>query len=125
MTDADYPDDLAFLANTLAQAEPLLHSLEQALGGIDLYVNANKTAYMYFKQKGAISTLSGKPLKLVDHFTYLSSNISSTESDVNIWLVKAWNVIDRLLIIFKPDLSVKLKWEFFQAFAVFILLYRC
>ena len=37
---------------------------------------------MCFKQ-GAISTLSGKPMKLLDHFTYLNRNISSTESDVN------------------------------------------
>ena len=33
-----------------------------------------------FKQDGAISTLNDNPLKLVDHFTYLCSNISSTES---------------------------------------------
>ena len=32
---------------------------------------------------GDISTQSGKPLKLVDNFTNLDSNISSTESDVN------------------------------------------
>ena len=42
------------------------------------------TEYIRFKQEGAISTLSGKPLKLVDKFTYFSSIISSTESDVNI-----------------------------------------
>ena len=35
-----------------------------------------------FKEDDAISTLNGKPVKLVDHFTYLSSNISSAESDV-------------------------------------------
>ena len=39
---------------------------------------------MYFKQEGALSTLSGKPLKLVDQLTYLGSNISSTESNINI-----------------------------------------
>ena len=30
ITDADYADDLVLLANTLAQAESLLYSLEQA-----------------------------------------------------------------------------------------------
>ena len=43
---------------------------------------------MCFKQKGAISTSSGKPPKLVDYFPYLGSNISSTESDFNIYLAK-------------------------------------
>ena len=45
ITDADY----ALLANTPAQAESLLHSLEQTTGGIDLHVSSNKTEYMHFK----------------------------------------------------------------------------
>ena len=49
VTDTDNADDIAFLANTPAQAESLLHSLEQTAGVIDLEVNANKTEYMYFK----------------------------------------------------------------------------
>ena len=50
-TDADYADDIALLANTLAQAETLQHSLERAAAGIGLHVNADKTEY--------ISTLNG------------------------------------------------------------------
>ena len=79
MTDTDYADDLALLANIPAQAESLLHSLEQAAESINLYVNANVLMFMCFKQKEAMSSQSGKHLKLVDQFTYLSSNISSTE----------------------------------------------
>ena len=79
-----------------AQAESVL---EQAAGGTDIYVNANKIEYICFKEKGAISTLTGNPLKLVDQFTYLARNISSTESDVNVRLVKAWNVVEMLSII--------------------------
>ena len=43
ITDADYADDIALLANTPNQAETLLHSLERAAAGIGLHVNANKT----------------------------------------------------------------------------------
>ena len=39
---------------------------------------------MCFKQDGVISTLNEKPLKINDQFTYFGSNISSTESSVNI-----------------------------------------
>ena len=46
ITDADYADDLALLANTPNQAETLLHSLERAAAGIGLHVNAYKTEYM-------------------------------------------------------------------------------
>ena len=43
ITDVDYADDIALLANKFAQAETLLHSLEWAAVGIGLHVNAHKT----------------------------------------------------------------------------------
>ena len=46
ITDEDYANDIALLANTPAQADTLRHSLEKATAGIDLYVNAHKTEYM-------------------------------------------------------------------------------
>ena len=45
ITDADYADDIAILANTPNQAETQLHSLEQAAAGIGLHVNVHKTKY--------------------------------------------------------------------------------
>ena len=69
ITDADDADDIALLANIPAQAETLLHDLERAAAGIGLYVNADKTEYMCFNQRGNISTLKGGPLKLVVKFT--------------------------------------------------------
>ena len=71
--DSDYADDIALQANTLTQAESLLHSLEQAAGGTGLHVYADKTEYMCFNQRGDIFTLNSSPLKLVDKFTYLGS----------------------------------------------------
>ena len=79
ITDADYADDIAILANTPNQAETLLHSLERAADGIGLHVNAHKTEYMCYNQTGDISTQDGSSLKLVDKFTYLGSSVSSTE----------------------------------------------
>ena len=86
ITDADY---IALLANTPAQAETLLHSLEQATAGIVLHVNAHKREYMCFYQIDDISTLNGSPLKLVDKFTYLGSSVSLTETDIDSRLTKA------------------------------------
>ena len=60
ITNADYTDDIAILANTPAQAETLLHCLERAAVGIDLHVNAHKTEYMCFNQRGGISTVNGR-----------------------------------------------------------------
>ena len=125
ITDADYADDLALLANTPNQAETLLHSLERAAAGIGLRVNANKTEYMCYNQTGNIATLDGASLKLVDKFTYLGSSVSSNEKDIDTRLTKAWTAIDRLSIIWKSDLTDKMKRSFFQAAVVSILLYGC
>ena len=43
-----------------------------------------KKIQTYFKWEGTISCLSSRPLMLIDKFTYLGSNILSTESDINI-----------------------------------------
>ena len=65
------------------------------------------------------------PLKLVDPFLYLGSNISSTESDVHIRTEKTWTAIDRLSIIWESDFSDKIKWDFFQTMPESVLLYGC
>ena len=80
------------------KTESLLRNLEKAAESIDLYVNANKTEFMWFNQEGAIFTLGGKPRKLFEQFTYLGGNISSSESDDRIRQVKSCIPIDRLLI---------------------------
>ena len=83
ITDADYTDDIALLANTPAKAEFQLHSLQKAAGGIGHRVNWNQTEYMCFNQnqKRNISTLKGGSLKLVDKFTYLGRSVSSTKNE--------------------------------------------
>ena len=125
ITDADYADDIAILANTPDQAETLLHSLERAATGIGLHVNTHKTDFMCYNQTGNISTLDRTSLKLVDKFTYLGSSVSSTENDIDTWLTKAWTAINKLSIIWKSDLTDKMKCSFFQAAVISILLYGC
>ena len=125
ITDSDYAYDIAILANAPAQAETQLHSLERASAGIALYVNAHKMVYMCFNQTGDILTLNGSSLKLVDNFTYLGSSVSSTERDIETRLTKAWTAINRLSVVWKSDLTDKMKRSFFQAAIESILLYGC
>ena len=120
ITDADYVDDIALLANEPAQDETLLHSLEQATPG--LHVNAHKTEYMCFNQTGDISTQNVRSLKLINKFTYLGSSVWSTETDINTRQAKACTDFDRLSIIWKSD---KMKRSLLQAAVVSILLYGC
>ena len=125
ITDADYADDIALLSNTPNQAETLLHSLERAAAGNGLHIDAHKTEFMYFNQKGDISTQDGTSLKLGEKFSNLGSSVSSTEKDIDTRLTKAWTAIDRLSNIWKSNLTDKMKRSFFQAAVVPILLYGC
>ena len=94
ITDADYADEMAILANTPNQAETLPHSLERAAAGIGLHVNAHKTEYMCYNHTGDISTLDGTFLKLVDKFTYQGISDSSTKKDIDTQLTKELTAID-------------------------------
>ena len=76
ITDANYADDIALLANTHAQA----HGLERAAGGIGFHINADQTEFMRFNQRDDIFTLNSRYLQLVENFTYLGSSISSTKN---------------------------------------------
>ena len=80
---------------------------------------------MCLNQTGDISTLDGTSLKLVDKFTYLGSSVSSTEKDIDTRLTIAWTAIDRKSILWKSDLTEKIKRSFFQAAVISILLYGC
>ena len=82
-------------------------------------------SHMCFSQTGDISTLNGSSLKLVDKFTYLGSSVSSTEIDIDTWLTKACTAINSLSVIWKSDLTDKMKRSFFQAAVMSILLYGC
>ena len=90
---------------------------------IGIHVNAHMTEYMCFNQRGNISTQNGSSLKLVDKFTYLGGSVSSTETDINTRLAKAWTAINRQSVIWKSDLTNKMKYSFFQAAVMSILLY--
>ena len=69
ITDADYADDIALLANTCYKR------LEREAAGVGLYVNADKMECTCFNQRGNISTLNCSSLKLVDKFIYLGSSV--------------------------------------------------
>ena len=101
ITDANYADGIALLANAPIKAETLLHSLERAAAGIGFHVNAHKAEYMCFNQTVDIYTLGGSSLKVVDKFTYLVSSVLSTEKDFDTRQTKAWKAINRLSVIWK------------------------
>ena len=68
---------------------------------------------MFFKQNGAISTLNGKPPTFADYFTFLGSNTSSTEREINIGIWNVGTALSKLSMIVKTDLPDKIKRKHF------------
>ena len=58
-------------------------------------------------------------------FTYPGCSVSATEKDIDTRLTKAWAAIDKVSVIWKSNLTDKMKRSFFQAVVVSILLYGC
>ena len=90
-----------------------------------IFVESNFFHHFLSWRRNVLSTLDGSSLKLVDKITYLVSSVSSTEKDIDTRLTKTWTAIDKLSIIWKSDLTDKMKRGFFQAAVVSILLYGC
>ena len=98
---------------------PLANTLTAGPMSCFIHINSSISTNLVY----IISTLDGTPLKLVDKFTYLGSSVSLTEKDIDTRLTKAWTAINSLSIIWKSDLTDKMKRSFFQAAVVSILLY--
>ena len=111
ITNADYANDIALLANAAAQAETLLHSLKWATAGISLHVNAHEMEYMCFNQTGDISTLNGSALK--------------TSRQVHLPWEQCLINQDNHRHMTCKGLTDKIKCSFFHAVVISILLYGC
>ena len=95
------------------------------ISAVHLGVDSKIKQSLCFMPDGTISFLYGKLLKLIHQFIYLGSNISFTESVVNICISIARIALDRLSTLWKSNISDKIKWEFFQSVTVSVLLYGC
>ena len=91
ITDADFADDLALLADNSSNAEQLLLLLEKAAEAVGLRVNYGKTNYMAFQQaSSSIKGRSGVLLEEVDDFKCLGSWLASSSTDMKIRIAQAW-----------------------------------
>jgi len=63
-----------------------------------------------------ITATNGNPLKNIDSFVYLGSEISSTDKiySIKIRTTKAWAALDKMKVIWKSTLPENLKRNFFQ-----------
>lgn len=125
ITDVDYADDLAVLTDNIQDAMSLLHKIEEAASEIGLYINAKKTEYIIVNLDKTIEIrdCKGNLIKVVTDFKYLGSYIAFTEKDIEIRLGKAWGALNQLDTIWKSNLPINLRRNFFRAAVESVLVY--
>ena len=111
MIDADYADDRALPANTPAQAKSQLHSLEQTAGVIILYVNANKTEFIWFwTRSNFYEVASLQPVHIPRQQRLIYWKRYQTIRSESVWTAINW-----LSVIWKTHLFDKSKRDFYSA----------
>ena len=124
ITDIDYADDIAVTADTIKDAEKMLHQIEEAAEDIRLKINSDKTEYMSLNSKSDnMISRNGNSIKNVDNFKYLGSYIANTENDINTRIAKAWAALNSMNILWKSNLSENLKRSFFRTAVESVLVY--
>ena len=70
LSDLDYADDIALFADTIHEAELLLHKVETASKSTGLFLNPSKTKYMHINLSANDSAHSsdGSQIEKVEYF---------------------------------------------------------
>ena len=124
ITDLDFADDIALLADNLRDAEELLHLVEAAALTVGLGMNAKKTKAMLYKEAPtSIKTLDGSDLEIVQDFKYLGAWIASSEQDFNVRKAQAWKACNSMTKIWSSKLRRNLKIKLFTTTVESVLTY--
>ena len=128
LSDLDFADDLAVLADTCANMQSATNSLVELAKKVGLRVNTDKTQIrkVACDDDGGIS-IDGIQLKEVERFTYLGSvltNNGDSEADIKSRIGKGAAVFSKLENVWKSRrISTKTKLRLFQAIVISTTLY--
>ena len=124
LTDLDFADDLALIAESVKNAEALLQSLEDVAAQIGLHCNEGKTEYITNStDPPELKSLSGATIKRVDDFKYLGAYIMDSQKDFRSRKGMAWVACNKLDKIWRSNLENNIKVELFQTLIEPIPLY--
>ena len=125
VSDTDFADDIALIADSVEEAQKLLEEVEKAAATVGLQMNEDKTKYLVenIDDPEPVKALSGKSIELKDDFLYLGGWIKSTEKDIKVRKAKAWAACHKLKTVWGSQLRKDLKLWLFTATVESVLLY--
>ena len=111
ITDLDFADDIALVAEELEQAQDFLHCVQENAAKIGLHLNSDKTEFMTFNevQDTILKTVNNENIKKIDNFKYLGAWIDDTANDVKVRKALTWNSCNKLNEIWKLSLCKLIK----------------
>ena len=86
-------------------------------------MNITKTKFITVNAEGTITAQNGCDLEQVNDFNYLGSKIISLENDIQVRIGSAWSALNKLTLVWKSNLDVSIKREFFRATVESVLTY--
>lgn len=125
ITDLDYADEVALIAEHITSAQTLLISFEEATAKIGLRLNTKKAECMLMNEDPthpSITSMDGAHIKEVEDFKYLGSYVADSRKDFLARKGQAWNSCNKLRV-WQSGISTSTKVSFFRAFVESILLY--
>ena len=111
ITDLDFADDIALVAEELEQAQDFLHCVQENAAKIGLHLNSDKTEFMTFNevQDTILKTVNNENIEKKDNFKYLGAWIDDTANDVKVRKALTWNSCNKLNEIWKSSLGKLIK----------------
>ena len=102
------------MSNKIENVEKLLKILETVAASVGLYMNTTKTKFIAVNTEGTITAQNGCDLEQVNIFDCLGDKIISSKNDIQVRIGSAWSALNKLTPIWKSNLDVSTKREFFE-----------
>ncbi|KAI8487026.1 hypothetical protein Bbelb_352860 [Branchiostoma belcheri] len=131
LSDLDFADDIAGLAESTKDLQTLVSKIGSAAGGIGLTISDKKTKNMLTGSHPPPTAvfIDGKEVETVQNFTYLGSSINSNgdmDKELDCRVGKASAAFNQLGKLWRnKKLSIKTKMRFYNSNVLSTLLYGC
>ena len=130
LDDLDFADDIALVSHNHSQMQDKTSTVNQLSGSIGLRIHPGKSKMLKIKTEDIQAiTVGGKPLEVVENFTYLGSVIDhsgGTAADVSSRVAQARTAFKTLDKIWRDrTISTKTKIRLFNSNVKSALLYGC
>ena len=126
LSDLDFADDIVLFADTIQEAELLLHKVESASKSTGRFLNPSKRKYININPSAndSVHSSDGSKIEKVEVFKYLGSYTNS-QHDIQCRKEQAWAAVHVLDKVWRAPICRLIKMKIFRTTVEPILIYGC